>query len=71
VDVGKLGITNGHQLMRRFSEIVAPSDESARNDYDTSVSNRSLLPRGQLKLPVTAIELNAGVQKAEDCPAMY
>jgi glycosyltransferase involved in cell wall biosynthesis len=54
VDVSSFGITNGHQLMRRFSEIVSQSDECQKANHDPLVSGPSLSLRGQLHLPVAA-----------------
>ncbi|MDB9934038.1 hypothetical protein OAE45_05425, partial [Candidatus Thioglobus sp.] len=61
VDVSSLGITNSYQLMQRFSEIVARSDECQKAIHDPLISGPSLSLRGQLNLPITVLnQVNDG-----------
>lgn len=52
MDVGRLGITDGCELMRRFAELVAPSDALDKTRRDPVVNTPVLSPRGQLHLPM-------------------
>jgi glycosyltransferase involved in cell wall biosynthesis len=55
IDVSSIGITDGHGLMRQFSEIVAKSDECNKANYDPLASWSSMKLLGQLHLPITVL----------------